>query len=53
MSSVVILDEDQLQFSIHLVNTGEVLFIPEDQHMIAASLELDGNIELDGGLVFL
>lgn len=40
-------------FSYHLVEVSATLNIPENQHMIATSLELDGFLDLDGGLVFL
>lgn len=40
-------------FSFHKVLTGVTLSIPTEQHMICTSLEIDGFLDLDGGLVFL
>lgn len=40
-------------FSFHKVELNESLLIPSNQHMICASLENDGFLEIDGGLVFL
>lgn len=40
-------------FSYHKIITDFVLTISENQHMICTSLEIDGFLDLDGGLVFL
>lgn len=40
-------------FSFHKVATDKSLSIPLNQHMICTSVEVDGFLDVEGGLVFL
>lgn len=40
-------------FSYHKVEVDDSVLIPSNQHMICTSIEIDGYLDVDGGLVFL
>lgn len=44
---------DISNFSYHVVALGKNLNIKANQHMITTSLELEGSLELNGGIVLL
>lgn len=40
-------------FSFHRVAADKSVIIPQNQHMICTSVEIDGFLDIEGGLVFL
>ena len=40
-------------FSFHKVAQDDSVLIPQNQHMICTSVEVDGFLDVEGGLVFL
>lgn len=52
-TNIQITSVQEKNFSFHKVIEDSTLLIPENQHMITTSIELDGFLEFDGGVVFL
>lgn len=40
-------------FSYHKIAVNDQVLIPSNQHMICTSVEIDGFLDVDGGVVFL
>jgi hypothetical protein len=40
-------------FSYHKIAVDDSVLVPSNQHMICTSVEIDGFLDIDGGVVFL
>jgi hypothetical protein len=47
------ISEGAENFSFHKVAQDDSVLIPSNQHMICTSVEVDGFLDVEGGLVFL